>query len=157
MGDIYSPPIRLIAPGWVPEGWVEDKENKIFTPPGVRYFTPGEALEVAAICPACFPKAPITEMTAYFALAGLAATNRMACIRVVSEKAEGPIVAVGMLGVRDSLRRGRVSFFNIVVLNHLRFTKEGSEFYRELYSFLVNLAREETYPVVSSRAPEHEI
>ena len=157
VGTVYSAPIRLIPPGWTPPNWVEDKDNNVFAPQGVRYFTPQEALEVASLCPSCFPKYKLSDMTAYFALTQIASNNRMACIRALSERGEGRIVAVGMLGMRDSLLRGKVSFISIITTADGRDPKLRSRLYTALYKFLVDFAKEETYPVIPSRAPEHEI
>ena len=141
---IYSAPTRLIPQGWSPPGWVEDKDKNIFTPPGVRFFTPKEALEVSALCPALFPDhKELEELTAFFCLTILASSNRMAYIRTVTEHGEGPIVAVAMLVFFPDLVHGRDAHIRAVVsLSHMG---KASQLREMLTRFLQKLMKEEEY------------
>ena len=147
---LYSQPIRLIPPGWTPPGWVEDKENNIFTPPGVRFFTVKEAVEVASLCPAYFPRGESSELTAYFALTMLASSgSRMACIREVSKEDEGPIVAVGLLSVRNHLHYGQIPYIDVVVSPE--HSAKEDDLRLSLSSFLRELAVSEEFPIARIR------
>ena len=147
---LYSQPIRLIPPGWTPPRWVEDKENNIYTPPGVRFFTVKEAVEVAMLCPAYFPSGESSELTAYFALTMLASSDsRMACIRDLSKDADGPIVAVGLLSVRNHLHYGRFPYIDVIVSpDHA--TRED-DLRLSLSSFLRELVVCEEFPIANIR------
>lgn len=150
MTQIYSPPIRLIPPGWTPPGWVEEKDKNIFAPPGVRFFTPQEALEVASLCPALFPDhKELGEQTAFFCLTILASSNRMAYIRTVTEHGEGSIVAVAMLSFFPDLAHGRDAHIRVVV-SPLHMCK-SSQLREMLTVFLQRLMKEEEYLPYSHR------